>query len=62
MNTFAPPQEKATILILFCMTLVPNFEKAVEMAKKITKEMPTFAETNADKIESMLKFIDSIEK
>ena len=62
MNTFAPPQEKATILVLLCMTLVPNFEKAVEMAKKITKEMPTFAETNADKIESMLNFIDSIEK
>jgi isocitrate lyase len=55
MNTFSPPQEKATILVLFCMTIVPDFEKARTMAKKIAKEMPSFAET-------MLHFIDNLPK
>jgi hypothetical protein len=62
MNTLSPPQEKATILVLFCMTIVPDFEKARTMAKKIAKEMPSFAETNTDKIESMLQFIDNLPK
>jgi hypothetical protein len=44
------------------MTIVPDFEKARTMAKKIAKEMPSFAETNTDKIESMLQFIDNLQK
>jgi hypothetical protein len=56
------PQEKAARLVLFCMSLWPNYEKARDMAKRIAKEMPSFAEADEDRISQVLQAIDNLPK
>jgi hypothetical protein len=56
------PQEKAARLVLFCMSLSPNYEKAKIMAKRIAKEMPSFAEADEERISLVLQAIDNLPK